>query len=103
MVDFPTRYRTGQTPSILDLLLVHDELMIQSLESLPGIGKSDHVMLLITLHYSYELKFNSNTKFNFKNADFQLLDSIIDSIDWENELNGLNCDDALEILNCYFY
>ena len=101
MVNFPTRYRAGQVPSILDLLLVHDELLVQSLESLPGIGKSDHVMLFITLHYSHELKFNPNTKFNFKNADYQLFNSIINAIDWDNELKGLNCDEALEILNCF--
>ena len=105
MVDFPTRYLPGQIPSLLDLpsllVLIHDELFVQSLTSLPGIGKSDHVMLSITVHFSYELKFNQNIKLNFHKADFQLFNSMIEAIDWHNELSGLNCDEALEILNCF--
>ena len=101
IVNSPTRFRAGQTPNILDLVLVHDELSIQSLESLPGIGKSDHVMLLITVQFFNELKFNPNTKFNFNKADFDLINSIINSINWQNEFHGLNCDDALEVLNCF--
>ena len=45
-VTFPTRLRSNQTPSLLDLILTNDQHMISNLTSLPPLGKSDH-----TYHY----------------------------------------------------
>ena len=101
LVSFPTRFRQGQNPSLLDLVLVHDELIIQSLESLPGIGKSDHVILSMTLSVPTIRKINSNPKYNFHQTDFELINSIIESIDWYYEFENLSCDDATEILQCF--
>jgi hypothetical protein len=96
LVTFPTRFRPGQTPSLLDLILLHDELIVQSLGSLPGIGKSDHIILSLVLHFPTQRKLNPNIKFNFHKADFLLINSIIDSIDWDSEFHTLNCDEALK-------
>jgi hypothetical protein len=101
IVTFPTRFRSGQKPSLLDLVLLHDELLVQSLDSLPGIGKSDHVILAIVVQFPAHLKFNQNIRFNFHEADFTLINSIIESVDWEKEFTDLSCDDALEVLHCF--
>ena len=42
----PTRYREYVSPSILDLVLTNEENMIDKTEYLPGLGKSDHVILM---------------------------------------------------------
>ena len=46
-VNSATRYREHQRPSILDLILTNIENMISNLEYLPGLGKSDHIVLKI--------------------------------------------------------
>ena len=41
----PTRFREGQTPNILDLILTNEENMVEKIDYLPSLGKSDHVVL----------------------------------------------------------
>jgi len=101
IINFPTRFRQGQIPSLLDLVLLHDELLVNSLDSLPGLGKSDHLIISITLQISTELKSNSTAKYDFSKADFVLINSIIDSIKWNDEFNNLTCDEAVEVLQCF--
>ena len=45
----PTRYRPGQTPHILDLVLTNEEGMVLNLRSHPALGSSEHVVLTFTL------------------------------------------------------
>ena len=35
----PTRYRIGETPNLLDLIITNEEGLISSLEHFPGLGK----------------------------------------------------------------
>ena len=48
-VTFPTRFRHGNTPSVLDLIFTNEEGMVRNLCSGPGLGKSDHVVLRFSL------------------------------------------------------
>ena len=48
-VTFPTRFRQGHTPRVLDLIFTNEEGMVQNLHSAPGLGKSDHVILKFSL------------------------------------------------------
>ena len=41
----PTRFREGQTPNILDLILTNEENMVEKIDYLPSLGKSDHAVL----------------------------------------------------------
>ena len=45
----PTRYRPGQTPNILELVLTNEEGMVCNLNSHPPLGSSDHVILTFSL------------------------------------------------------
>ena len=45
----PTRTRQGQEPSILDLVLSNEEGMIQDIEYLSPLGKSDHLVISFNL------------------------------------------------------
>ena len=44
-VDSPTRYRTGQCPSLLDLVLTNEPHQVDTVHQLPPLGKSDHALL----------------------------------------------------------
>ena len=48
-VKTPTRYRNNQVPSLLDLVLTNEENMVEEIETLPSLDKSDH----ITLKFKY--------------------------------------------------
>lgn len=54
LVDAPTRFRTGQQPSTLDLVLTSDTDLITLFDNLPPIGKSDHVVLKFSIQVLYE-------------------------------------------------
>ena len=41
----PTRYREGSIPTVLDLIFTNEEYMVENIEFLPGLGKSDHFIL----------------------------------------------------------
>ena len=45
-VNKPTRYRDGQVPSLLDLVMTNEEGMIEDMQFLPGLGKSDHCVIV---------------------------------------------------------
>ena len=44
----PTRFRSDNVPSLLDLIFTNEENMVLNLSTLPGLGKSDHVILKVS-------------------------------------------------------
>lgn len=51
LIEQPTRYRSGQTPSLLDLFLVSDSNLVSDIHYLPPFGKSDHLTLSTELQF----------------------------------------------------
>ena len=51
-IESPTRFRDGQIPLLLDLVITDNPDQILSINHLPLIGASDHVRLLTTLQLS---------------------------------------------------
>ena len=56
LIDEPTRYREGQNPSLLDLLIVSTPDMISDIKYCSPLGKSDHV----TICYKVQNKMKKN-------------------------------------------
>ena len=50
LVTEPTRFRTGNIPSLLDLIITSDPNIISDLKITDPFGKSDHVSLVFYLH-----------------------------------------------------
>ena len=48
-IDFLTRYRSGQNPTLLDLLFINDHKMLISVDSEPPFRASDHVAITCRL------------------------------------------------------
>ena len=84
-----TRFKNNQTPSLLDLVLTNKEELITNIDTEAGLGKSDHVTLVISL--SCKAK---NTKYeprlNYRKADLKALNEDLAKVDWEVELKDLN-------------
>lgn len=81
LVDFPTRFRNQQTPSLLDLVLVNDPDTVSGIEQHPPLGKSDHIIL----HSRLQLLFPpTNDKFikTLKITNYRRLDGLVEAVDW---------------------
>ena len=79
----PTRYRDGNTPHILDLILCTEDQLVRGLTYLPGIGKSDHICLRFSLACNKRKQFNNNpSKLALYRGDFDNLKKLADEIDW---------------------
>ena len=85
----PTRYRSGEIPNLLDLIMTNEEGMIPLVEHLPGLGKSDHECLLFDLKCSKHIYKSSPVSYNFYKGDYAKISKIISDTNW-NSL--LNCD-----------
>ena len=87
LVSKPTRFRSGQTPSTLSLVLTNDKHLISNLTLSAPIGKSDHSTIkfnIQTLHQDkpkYVLK--PVNKINFTN-----LKLCLSSRDWSDILDA---------------
>ena len=91
-VNTPTRYREGNVSSVLDLIFTNEEEMVTDLEFLPGLGKSDHLVLAFTLNcYTVEQQNQRKTeKLNFFKGDYNTVRDQLSLVDWNYELDGLN-------------
>jgi hypothetical protein len=97
----PTRHRFGQVSSLLDLVITSNELSSTTVFHNPPIGKSDHDVLSFSIESSFTKKLSSQTKFNFKSADYILLNDIISSINWEEEFFGVDLNVMVKTLQSF--
>ena len=82
-----TRHRTGQEPSLLDLILTTEEGMVHDLVHNPGLGDSDHETLAFNLNCYKEVSLKSNGPNYFK-ADYDTMKSRLQKLDWISSLRG---------------
>lgn len=67
-----TRFRTNQTPSLLDLVMTNEEELITNVDYLPPIGKSDHCIISFHVQYLIDAKAQPLTyKRMFNKIDFE--------------------------------
>ena len=79
----PTRFRPGQLPSTLDLLLTNEEGMIRNLSYQPGLGLSDHLTLAFTVACYTDRHIPSEVTANYYKGNYDLLREMLDRVDWD--------------------
>ena len=89
-----TRVRHGQNPSKLDYIFTEEDNLIENLETLPPLGKSDHICLEFNYLFGNEDHPTDNTKRNFWKADYSKINSELSTIDWQVELHEQNVADS---------
>ena len=80
----PTRFRLGETPSTLDLVLTDEEGMVRNMQSLPGLGNSDHVVLSFELICFSAAKSRQGLK---THTNYEELTDCLSAIDWSQMHN----------------
>ena len=85
-----TRIRHGQNPSKLDYIFTEEDNLIDNLEILPLLGKSDHACLQFKYLFGNADSYTDSVKGNFWKADYAAINIELSSIDWRAELQTKN-------------
>lgn len=90
-VDFPTRYRVGNTPSVLDLVFTKEENDIQELTCQPPLGKSDHCVLTWEMYLQDGLQTVNAGKptLNYKAGNYRGITEALLQVNWD-EMDDLD-------------
>uniref|UniRef100_A0A6P7FIN3 Uncharacterized protein LOC114330746 n=1 Tax=Diabrotica virgifera virgifera TaxID=50390 RepID=A0A6P7FIN3_DIAVI len=89
LITEPTRFRTNNQPSTLDLVLINDEQLISSLEISSPIGKSDHAVITAHIQFNQILP-RKNNIVTYTTTDFSEVDAEFSQINWNLFFADLN-------------
>ena len=98
----PTRFRENQNDSCLDLIFTNEELMIDSLEYLPSLGASDHLVLSFNFVCYIPPDTTSPPKYNFFKGDYVAMREALDGMDWNFSMDcstDISWENFISILN----
>ena len=88
----PTRYRGSNKPSVLDLVLTNEDLMVESMVYDPPLGNSDHIVLTFD-YICYNCVHEPLQSVHRTATDYDLLQSIAEGEDWNFQAIN-SCQDA---------
>ena len=79
--------------NILDLLLVNEDSLVNSVKTEENLGCSDHNIIRFNFNVASPQKLVKNEVevLDFRNGDFTKFESMLSCIDWESRLKNLNC------------
>ena len=86
-INRPTRYRGLDNPSVLDLVLTNEELMIESVVYNTPLGSSDHIILTFD-YICYALVTDQSLPDRRTVTDYTLLHSLAASTEWTIAANS---------------
>ena len=78
-----TRFRQGNDPHILDLVLTNEEGMISSITHLPPLGNSDHEVLSFRLHCYTSPRRDPGNKLNLNKGNYEEMANKLNTATWE--------------------
>ena len=98
----PTRMRSNQTPTLLDLVMTNEEGMIDSINYLPPLwskdAESDHLVLEFEFICYSDLPAPESLGLDLKKADFTKLRELLTPYDWDDLFKDKTVEDALQIM-----
>ena len=97
-VNEPTRHRDGQKSRMLDLVLTNEERILQNMEVLPGLGKSDHAIIRFQLSCYTNTGNAATSKLDFKRANFPQMANLLSIVNW-NCMNDMSLEAGLQYLS----
>ena len=80
----PTRSRGSNNPSCLDLVFSNDEELIEEIELLAPLGKSDHSIIKFNVKAKIELP-KPKLKIMYEKGNYTQIIQSLKEIDWDNE------------------
>ena len=98
LVDFNTRYREGQQPSLLDLVITNEDGMIKELNSRNPLGKSDHAVISFTLTCYLEADDdNQHERYMYNKGNYDKMREELKTVNWETVLENEDANNSWNI------
>jgi len=91
-----TRIQHGQNPSILDYIFTEEDELIENIEYLPPLAKSDNVCLALHYVLGELIREESFQKLNYWKADYDTVNTELSSVNWNAEFELRNCNQMWE-------
>ena len=76
----------SQEPSILDLIITNEEGMIEDMEYLSPLEKSDHIILTFNFRTYYYHKYIEKTVFSYEKGNYKEMQNYLQNHEWEKDL-----------------
>ena len=89
-----TRHRNGQQPSLLDCVFTDEDNVIDGIQFLAPLGKSDHVCIELNYIRGQQVNEMSHTKFNYWKGDYAGIKKELQCIDWDKQLEHKGVDES---------
>ena len=88
----PTRIHEGNEPTLLDLIFSNEDEMVNNLNYLPGLGRSDHLVLAFKFNCYNIQEPNTNTRqrLDFFKGDYITIKQKLEDKNWNQLFEGLN-------------
>ncbi len=96
-VQEPTRWRAGQTPNTLDLVLTNKEGLVSDIKVQAPIGKSDHGTIIFRIHCGYEQRIKPAPKYLYNKGNYDQVRADLD-VDWDSLMNGKDATQCWNVL-----
>ena len=83
-----TRARGTNVPSLIDLVLCNDRELINNINYLSPLGKSDHCIIIFTYNVSYEKSAYKIRRIFYEKRDYASIRKYLNTVDWDEILSG---------------
>jgi len=100
-VTFATRDIYGENSATLDLILTKDEGLVDFVEQLPPIGRSDHCGIKFELGVKARLEQSVKTIRDWRKTDFVAINREIEATDWDTLLKSLDAEDTNNVITSF--
>jgi len=90
----PTRYRHGQNPHLLDLILTSSEDLVTNIEYNAGLGLSDHLVLSCNLMVKQKRLKDEISRLNFNKGNYEVMNKLVSDTDWTSILQDMTTEEA---------
>ena len=97
-VDQNTRYRHGQQPNLLDLVITNEPEMIESIDYLPPLGASDHLCLKVKLNLNPDAP-TQQSNFKFHKGDYEAMNEELKSNKWHELMHNKPAAESYELFS----
>ena len=87
----PTRGRIGQKPSCIDLVFTNENKMINTVQYLSPLGKSDHCVIQFDFSCYTNQESNTKVRYIYDKGDYPTIKEYL-SRDWEHEFSEVKHD-----------
>ena len=86
MIEFPTRHRSGQESSLLDLILTNEPDCIRDIYQKAPFGKSDHEVIEFSAIHGHQQPTYVPERYNFRKMDISSFTDQMDTVDWDHQI-----------------